>query len=82
MSTKDIKLTNATRGRIIHDNLQGIYNLAPLPKESYFSDFPCDCCKSSLAGDRYGALGTLGKKHNTERVDLICCVDCYMWLFS
>ena len=82
MSTKDIKLSDRTRGRIIHDNLQGIYNLAPLPEEPHFGELPCDCCKSPLAGERYRALGTAGKKHNTERIDLICCVDCFGWLFS
>ncbi len=82
MSTKDKVLTDKTRGRIVHDNLQGIYNLAPLPEESHFSNFPCDGCKTTLGGNRYKALGTSGKKHNTERIDLIFCEDCFHWLFA
>ena len=72
----------AENGSIIHDNLQGIYNLAPTAEEPHFGKGLCDGCKNGLGGDRYRAIGTMGKKHNTERVDLVFCSDCFGWLFT
>ena len=77
-----MKTTPKKRGRIIHDNLQGIYNLTLLPDDSVFSKLPCDGCKDKLFGNRHKAIGTIGKKHNTDRIDLLFCEDCALWLFS
>lgn len=32
--------------------LKGIYNLSPTARESYFSWSVCECCCSTLGGDR------------------------------
>lgn len=63
-------------------NLKGIYNLSPTAKEGYFSMSPCECCGSTLGGDRYDCTGTLGKKHTSERTTLSICVDCFEYLFA
>lgn len=78
------------RKRRIYSHLIGIYNLSPKSKEPYFSKAPCECCKSELAGDRYEFTGRVGVEHGgtsgyvnlKEKVDLSCCVDCFLWLFS
>ena len=62
--------------------LEGIYNLSPLPKESYFNWQPCECCGSGLGGDRYDFIGKLGQLHDSEIVEMSCCVDCFEYLFT
>ncbi len=74
----------------IETYLIGIYNLSPEAKEPYFSKASCECCKSTLAGDRYEFTGRVGIEHKDgsgnvnlkEEVELSCCVDCYTWLFT
>lgn len=63
-------------------DLEGIYNLSPVTAEPYFGKVPCDCCHNTLAGDRYKAIGTEGNKHNSPRIDLVCCVDCFTYLLT
>jgi len=80
MTTKK-QITKIKRG------LKGIYNLSPdyerlgEIKESYFSRLPCDICRSKLAGDRYPAIGILGKKLTDPKIELSICIDCYEYLF-
>lgn len=45
--------------------------------ESHFSWSPCDCCGSSLGGDRHAAHG---RDKNGELVHLDICVDCLMFI--
>lgn len=75
-------MTEKERREKIYWHLVGIYNLAPSAVLSYFGKAPCECCKSELAGDRYEFTGTVGKKYTNERIEVICCVDCYLYLFS
>lgn len=78
------------RKRRIDVYLIGIYNLSPKMKDSYFSKSPCECCKTELAGDRYEFTGRVGTERNDgsggvnlkETVELSCCIDCYLWLFT
>lgn len=63
--------------------LKQVYNLSPITdKEPYFSKTGCPCCGNELGGDRYTFTGTIGKSHTGEKIELVCCVDCYTWLFS
>ena len=62
--------------------LEGIYNLSPTFAEPYFSWSACECCGSILGGDRYDFIGKLGKTHNSEIIELSCCVDCFGYLFT
>lgn len=62
--------------------LKGIYNLSPASEEPYFSRYPCECCNSSLGGDRYDFVGRLGKRHDAEITELSCCTDCFGYLFT
>lgn len=62
--------------------LEGIYNLSPTANEPYFSWHACGCCGSILGGDRYEFIGKLGKTHDSEIIELSCCVDCYGYLFT
>jgi hypothetical protein len=66
----------------INKYLDGIYNLSPTASESYFSWSSCECCGSTLGGNRYDFTGTVGKAHNNERIELSCCVDCFGYLFT
>lgn len=75
-------MLNADRQEKLYEYLMGIYNLSPAAKEPYFSWSPCECCKSQLAGERYEFIGIVGKKHDGERVEIACCVDCFGYLFS
>ena len=63
--------------------LKDVYNLSPVTdKEPYFSKTGCPCCGDELFGDRYTFTAIVGKSHDGERIELVCCVDCYTWLFS
>lgn len=62
--------------------LDGIYYLSPNATLPYFSSHPCECCGSSLGGNRYDFIGKLGKKHNAEIIELSCCKDCFNYLFA
>lgn len=66
----------------IDEYLEGIYNLSPVAKEPYFSWSVCECCGSTLGGDRYEFTGIVGKIHSSERIELSCCVDCFGYLFT
>lgn len=71
-----------TKGRTRRIYLIGCYNFVPKATEPYFGKAPCECCKSELAGDRYEFTATVGTAHRNERVDISCCVDCFMYLFT
>ncbi|KKL48008.1 hypothetical protein LCGC14_2329830 [marine sediment metagenome] len=63
--------------------LRGVYNLSPITdKEPFFSKIGCPCCSDDLAGERYTFTAIVGKSHDGERIELNCCVDCYVWLFT
>ena len=47
------------------------------PDEGGFSHHDCECCGSSLAGDRYAAHG---HDSDNEIVHYDICVDCLMYL--
>ena len=66
----------------INTYLEGIYNLSPTAAESYFSWYPCKCCGNTLGGDRYDFIGRMGKAHDSEIIELSCCVDCFGYLFT
>ena len=63
--------------------LQGIYNLSPVTdKKPFFSKTDCPCCGDELKGDRYTFTGIVGKFCTGEKIELVCCIDCYVWLFN
>ena len=67
----------------IKKGLKGLYNLSPVTNnEPYFSACGCECCGSELAGDKYEAIATRGKKHTDPKEVLLICVDCYLYLFT
>jgi len=74
-------ITEKERVTKIHWYLTGRYNLLPAPQEPYFSEEPCSCCGSDLAGKRYVFTGTAGKEHTAEKVVDSCCADCFHHLF-
>ena len=59
--------------------LEGITNLSQIADidgycEPYFSSVPCECCNSSLGGDRYDCNGY---NPNTKEIqDYTVCIDC------
>jgi len=53
---------------------QGISNLSPV-SENEFSTLPCDCCGTTLAGQRIEANGYNPKTKEIQTYDNICC-DC------
>lgn len=52
-------------------------NECPTIDEPHFSWSPCDCCNSSLGGDRHAAHG---KDKDGNLVHLDICVDCLMYI--
>ena len=51
-----------------------------LASEPSFSWAPCECCGSSLGGDRYPAHGIDPDDANGSVVHLDVCADCLMYL--
>lgn len=43
--------------------------------EEFFSRFACDCCQSTLAGDRYEIQARHTESNDIFNYDV--CVDCY-----
>lgn len=69
------------RKKKIYWHLVGMFNFAPSAVLPYFGKAPCECCKSELAGNRYEFTATVGKQHTNKRETVVCCVDCYEYLF-
>lgn len=51
-----------------------------VPNEPHFSHSSCDCCGSSLGGDRYPGhyILTIDEEHAIQHMDV--CVDCLVYL--
>ncbi len=80
-----MEIKERNRIKKINKYLEGIYNLSPVTnktQEPYFSSKPCECCSSTLGGNRYDFVGKLGKNHDADKIELSCCVDCYTYLFT
>jgi hypothetical protein len=72
--------------RQIKKYTKGLYNFWPRTEGNLFKiDFStasCDTCGSLLAGERYFAGATKGKKHTNKQVKLEICRDCYEYFFT
>ena len=53
---------------------EGINGLTTDDEESYFSWAPCECCGSTLGGDRYRASGFNPKDREVYKYEI--CTDC------
>jgi hypothetical protein len=53
-----------------------IDELVDIDAEPYFSWSSCDCCQSSLGGDRYEVAGF--RLNKREKHEYSICVDCYL----
>jgi hypothetical protein len=57
--------------------LTELTDLVPdIDAEPYFSWSSCDCCQSSLGGDRYEVVGY--RLNKREKNEYSICVDCYL----
>ena len=59
------------------EDLALAYEHDEIVEEPSFSWYPCDCCGTAQAGDRYAAHGL---DHNREVIHLEVCVDCVLYL--
>jgi hypothetical protein len=52
-----------------------------MDEDAHFGTFPCDCCDSRLAGDRFDAV-QMGWNESANKLEQIecgtICVDCLM----
>lgn len=64
--------------------LEGADYLSPKLSEPYFSWEPCECCGSTLGGNRYKFSGIIADTENeqiNESYTFSCCTDCFDYLF-